>query len=220
MGRALGPARAGDPRRAVSRAAGRPFVIGVTGNIACGKSTVMRALAALGAATIDADLLYHELIAPGMPLNAALVRRFGSGIAATDGGIDRRALGEIVFRDPRALDDLERLTHPAIAAAVLDRVARSNAAIVAVDAVKLFEGGLERHCDVVWLVECEPEQQLARLMQRNNLTRDDALRRIAAQPPVGDKRSRAVAVIDNSGPVDETRAVVERLWRQLPILQH
>lgn len=196
----------------------RPYVIGVTGNIACGKSTVLRALAELGAQTIDADRVYHELIAPRMPLNDALVARFGPAIRAADGAIDRRALGALVFADMSALADLDRLTHPAVHAELTRRIAACRAPVLAVDAVKLVEAGLHRDCDAVWLVECTPEQQVERLMHRNGITRADAQRRIAAQPPLGPKRAAATTVIDNRGSEAGTRSQVVQLWRQRSIL--
>jgi dephospho-CoA kinase len=197
---------------------GRPFVIGVTGNIACGKSTVMGRLQDLGAETIDADRVYHRLIEPGTPLTKSIADRFGRDVLNDDGGIDRAALGRIVFRDPSALADLERITHPAIAAEIANAVSSSAATVLAIDAVKLIEGGLRTLCDRVWLVICDEGTQASRLMARNGLSREDALRRIAAQPPVQPKLRLADAVIDNSGMEDETLKMVDQLWAALPIL--
>ncbi|MCC6793066.1 MAG: dephospho-CoA kinase [Thermomicrobiales bacterium] len=197
----------------------RPFVIGVTGNIACGKSLVLGLLHDLGAETIDADRLYHGLIAPGTPLWRALRLRFGERIIAPSGEIDRRALGSIVFSDPAALADLDRITHPAVIAAVDDLIAASEADVVAVDAVKLVQSGMADRCDRVWLVECEPDYQLTRLMARNGLDEAEARRRIGSQPELAPVRERSDLIIDNSGDVAETRRQVERAWRELPILQ-
>jgi dephospho-CoA kinase len=196
-------------------AAARPFVIGVTGNIACGKSTVLRALADLGAETIDADAVYHELIAPARPLWHALVARFGDQIVASDGTIDRRALGAIVFADPARLAELDALTHPAVVAAIRSRIAETKAEVVAIDAVKLVESGLNADCDQLWLVTCEPEQQVGRLMARNGMAQDEAERRVAAQPSLDEKRRLADLVIDNSGTRGETREQVERAWQAI-----
>jgi dephospho-CoA kinase len=202
----------------VTERSSRPFVIGVTGNIACGKSTVLQVLARLGALAIDTDLVYHALIAPGEPLNQALVDAFGPAIRSANGEIDRRALGALVFSDPAALANLDRLTHPAVRAAVMERIATCTSAVVAVDAVKLVESGFADFCDEVWVVTCEPEQQRARLMRRNGLSAEEAVRRIAAQPPLAPKLARATAVIDNRGREADTAAQVEQRWRQLPIL--
>lgn len=190
----------------------QPFTIGLTGDIACGKSTVLRMLADLGVETIDADAVYHDLIVPEAPLWRALRDRFGDRIVASDGTIDRRTLGAIVFADPAALADLDRLTHPAIVADVRGRITTSASPVVAVDAVKLIESGLDADCDQVWIVTCERGQQIARLMNRGRLSRDEAERRVDAQPLLAPKLARADVVIDNSGPIDETRRQVERAW--------
>lgn len=190
----------------------RPLVIGITGNIACGKSTVLRWLAEWGAKTIDADQIYHELIAPGAPLARAIIAHFGPEIATPDGGIDRRALGALVFANPQALADLERLTHPVIVARIQDLIASTDAAIVAIDAVKLLESNLARLCDATWLVVCDPAVQLERLMARNKLTREAALERLRAQPDPRPKMSLVDAVIDNSGSLSETRRQVLEAW--------
>lgn len=195
-----------------------PFLLGVTGNIACGKSTVTRMLSELGAEAIDADTVYHELIVPDAPLWQALVARFGDRILAPDRQIDRRALGAIVFADPAALADLDALTHPVVLAEIDRRVAASEAKVVVIDAVKLIESGHADGCDQVWLVTCDPEQQIERLVHRNGLSQAEAQRRVAAQPELAAKLARADTVIDNSDCVEATRAQVEAAWRVLPIL--
>jgi dephospho-CoA kinase len=194
----------------------QPFVIGLTGNIACGKSTVLAMLAEHGAATIDADAVYHELIIPGAPLWRALRDHFGQHIVAPDGTIDRRAHGAIVFADPAALSSLDALTHPAVIAEIRQRLASLAAPVVVVDAVKLVESGLDEECDQLWVVVCDPAQQIARLVARDRLTPDEAARRVAAQPPLADKLARADVVIDNSGPLAATRDQVATAWRRLP----
>lgn len=194
----------------------RPFVLGVTGDIACGKSTVMRLLAARGAATIDADAVYHDLIKPRLPLWRAIRERFGPGVVADDGTIDRAALGGIVFSDPAALAELDRLTHPAVTDELRRQIAASPADVVAIDAVKLVEAGFADECDQVWVVVCEPQQQIARLMRRNGLTREEAARRVAAQPPLAPKLDHAGVVIDNSGDLAATEAQVAVAWARLP----
>ncbi len=196
----------------------KPFVLGVTGNIASGKSTVVRVLAELGAETIDADKVYHELIAPDAPLWRVLRDRFGDAIIAPDRRIDRRALGAIVFNDPAALADLDALTHPAVLAAIDARVAASNAGVVVIDAVKLVESGHADACDRVWLVVSDPTRQVERLMRRNGLAREEAERRVAAQPPLGPKLARVDTVVDNAGTIEELRAQVEAAWRALPLV--
>jgi dephospho-CoA kinase len=189
-----------------------PYVIGVTGNIASGKSAVMARLAELGAATIDADDVYHALIRPGTPLNRELRAEFGDAIARPDGTIDRATLGRIVFADPAALATLDALTHPPVEAALRDLIAASEASILAVDAVKLVEAGFDRGCDEVWLVIADREQQIDRLVRRNDLNVEDATLRVDAQPPLGPKLDRADVVIDNRASIAATRAQVDRAW--------
>lgn len=194
----------------------RPYVIGVTGNIASGKSLVLDFLRDLGAETIDADRVYHNLIEPGAPLLVALRERFGDAIVRPDGTLDRQALGRVVFADPGALADLDALTHPAVVAKIRDLIAESEATTVAVDAVKLIESGLDRDCDAMWIVVCDSQIAIGRLMERNGLSRAEALARIAAQPPIAPKFASAEVVIDNGGTRDATRSQVERAWASRP----
>jgi dephospho-CoA kinase len=193
----------------------RPFIIGVTGNIACGKTTVMHALNRLGAFTIDADAVYHQLIEPGSSLWQTLVEHFGRAIVDEDDQIDRRALGAIVFGDPAALKTLEALTHQPIRQEIHRRIELHHSGVVAIGAVKLIEGGLHHDCDSVWLVTCLPDQQMERLIARNRLTVEEVRQRIAAQPPVEPKLTIADVHIDNSGTVESTVAQVDRAWRAL-----
>ena len=183
-----------------------PFVIGVTGGIATGKSSLLALLAQRGAEIIDADAVYHGLIGPNGPLVGPIVARFGADMVAVDGSIDRRALAGIVFADRTALADLDAITHPAVFEAIAHRVDRSDAAVVAVDAVKLIESGMADLCDSVWLVVADPQVQRRRLMARNGLTADEADLRLAAQPDESYRRKRADVVSDNSG----TRAAFAR----------
>lgn len=193
----------------------RPYVIGLTGNIACGKSLVLRELARLGAETIDADQVSRDLTQPGSPVLAAIVEEFGPAMLRPDGSLDRRALGAVVFRDPDALRRLEAITHPAIVSEIRRRIAASRSPVVVVDAIKLFEASLARDCDEVWVVTCRPEQQLARLMARDQLSEEEALARIRAQPPQAEKIARADVVIDNSGPIETTLRQVRLRWQQI-----
>jgi dephospho-CoA kinase len=193
------------------------YILGVTGNIATGKSTVTAMLARKGATVIDSDLVYRELVGPGQPLLDTLAERFGRGIIAFDGSLDRARLGAIVFSDPAALADLDHLTHPAVLAEVDRRVAAIDHGVVVLDAIKLIESGHAERCDQVWLVTADPEIQMQRLMKRNKLDADEARRRVAAQPPLEPKRRRADLVIDNSGSLPELQEQVNRAWRDLPV---
>jgi dephospho-CoA kinase len=199
----------------MSAGRGRPLVIGLTGNIACGKSLVLAELARLGAETIDADRVAHGVMQPGQPAFDAIVAHFGAGILAPDGTINRRALGAIVFGNPDELAALDAIAHPATVAAIRDQVARSNSEVVVIDAIKLIEVGLDRDCDEVWVVTCRPEQQVERLMARNGFSREEAETRINAQPPQAEKVDRADRVLDNSGLPESTVALVYAAWADL-----
>ena len=199
----------GQVQPAVGITPSRPLWIGITGNIACGKSLVSATLAAAGVEAIDADAVYASLVTPDSPLLDRLVARFGPGIVGPGGGLDRRVLAGIVFSDQSALADLDRIVRPPVVAEILRRAESTTRSVVAIDAIKLIESGLADRCDEVWVVTCDPETQLARLMARNRLDRESAVRRIAAQSSVADKLTRADRVIDNGGSPEETRRLVE-----------
>jgi dephospho-CoA kinase len=194
-----------------------PYIIGLTGNIACGKSTVRGMLAEHGAATLDADALVHELYLPGDPVFRAVVDAFGDDIVAADGTLDRRALGRKVFGDPDALARLEGLTHPAVIERTWQWVARQTTPVVVVDAVKLIEAGIVDGCDALWVVTCPLDEERRRLMTRPGMTDAEADRRLAAQAPEAEKVARADVVIDNGGTREATRAQIDRAWASLPI---
>lgn len=191
----------------------RPTVIGVTGAIATGKSTVLEILREHGAETINADAAYHRLISAGGSLVAPIVARFGEHVRAGDGSIDRRALAGIVFADPNALADLDQITHPTVSAAISDQIASADAQLLAVDAVKLIESGMHELCDVVWLVTCDPAIQKVRLMARNGLTGSEADLRLAAQPDEAFRRRHADAILDNNGDLASLRRQIEAALR-------
>lgn len=198
----------------VSPAATRQ-IIGVTGNIASGKSTVVGILRDLGVDAIDADVVYHELIRPGAPLWLALRHRFGDAILAPDQTIDRRALGRGVFANAAALSDLDRLTHPAIVADIRQRLTDSTGKLIVVDAVKLVESGLAAECDYLWVVTAASPQQIERLVARNGLSQTEAEQRVSSQPEIAPKLAVADLIIDNSGTIEETRRQVEAGWRRI-----
>ena len=193
-----------------------PYIIGLTGNIACGKSTVRGMLAEHGAATLDADALVHDLYLPGDPVYRAVIDAFGADILGMDAEIDRRALGRKVFGDPAALARLEGLTHPAVIERTWAWVARQTTPVVVVDAVKLIEAGIADGCDAVWAVTCPPAEERRRLMTRPGMTDAEADRRLAAQAPEAEKVARAAVVIDNGGTMDATRAQIDRACAEIP----
>jgi dephospho-CoA kinase len=187
----------------------RPFVIGITGPIASGKSVVAGMLARRGAEVIEADRVYHALLAPGSELSRRIAERFGPDVVRPHGGIDRTALGEIVFQDPAALADLERLTHPAVVARIRAQVAASAAPLVVIEAVKLVQSGLLDVVDALWIVTADPDVRLRRLMARSGIGEDEAHSRIAAIPNPVPADARPDAVIDNSGDLCRTERAVE-----------
>ncbi len=191
-----------------------PYILGLTGNIASGKTTIGLLLLELGAHTYcDADLVVHELYLPGQPVVAELAREFGPGILDADGGVDRRALGAIVFGDQQRLRTLERIVHPAVQQALLERLrAIPDDEIGVFDAIKLFESGYAPMCQGVWVVTCPPEIQLQRLMERRGLSRAEAEARMAAQPPIEPKLAQATEIIHNDGSFDDLRAQVTAAW--------
>ena len=181
------------------------YIIGLTGNIACGKSVVVQTLAALGVHTCDADAVTRTLQQPGQAVYHAIVAAFGPTIVAPDGSIDRRALGSIVFADPVQLKRLEQLIHPAVRQHILQWLAAlpqgtADAPTIAViDAIKLIESGWPAHCNTVWVVTAPRATQITRLMQTRGLTEAEAIIRIDAQSPQADKVAQAHHVFANTG---------------------
>jgi dephospho-CoA kinase len=189
--------------------------IGLTGGIASGKSSVADALAERGAVIIDADLLAREVVAPGTAALAAIEARFGPDVIS-DGGLDRAAMGRIVFADPAARRDLEAIIHPAVRAraAELEASAGSDAIVVQVIPL-LVETGQQDSFDLVVVVDLDPETQIGRLRERNGYSRIDAESRIAAQASRDERLAAADIVIDNTGSRAELGAQVDRLWTRL-----
>ncbi len=192
-----------------------PYILGLTGNIASGKTTVGLMLLELGLSTyIDADNVVHELYLPGQALPARLAEAFGPGVLDADGGVDRRALGAIVFNQPERLRQLESIVHPAVREALLAKVRALPAdAIGALDAIKLVESGYAPFCHGLWIVTCPEEIQLQRLTQQRGLSVEEARARLAAQPPIEAKLPLATAVIQNDGSLDSLRQQVTDAWR-------
>jgi dephospho-CoA kinase len=190
-------------------------LIGVTGGIATGKSTVDRMLEAHGAVVIDADELAREVVGAGEPALDEVAARFGRELILPDGTLDRSGLGAIVFADPEARRDLERITHPRILALMQERVAAALAGpapLVAVDIPLLFENAREGLFEGVLLVYAPREIQLRRLHERNGLDETAALQRLAAQLPIDEKRERATWVIENTDGLEATQRAVDRWW--------
>lgn len=190
------------------------FRIGLTGGIACGKTTVANLFAALGVPIVDTDLLAREVVAPGSPLLAQVAAHFGPELIQQDGSLDRRELRSRVFADPRERVWLEQLTHPAIRALTDERCDAAGGAYVIVAIPLLVETRGAARFDRVLVVDCEPELQLARLIARDGTTREEALRMLAAQAPRAARLAVADDVIRNDGDIAHLRDQVERLHRQ------
>jgi len=193
-----------------------PYVIGLTGNIATGKSTVAAMLGDLGACLIDADELAHWAMRAGSQVNRRIVQRFGSQALDPNGEIDRAWLGALVFSDPGALRDLEVIVHPVVIEETLRRISACEQPVVVVEAIKLLEAEMDRHCDAVWVVTSSRRQQIERLVRTRHLTAAQAELRVDAQPPAQHKVARADVVIDNDGELTETWGQVAGAWNAIP----
>jgi dephospho-CoA kinase len=190
------------------------FVLGLTGNIACGKSSIGTLLADRYAADyVDADRIVHERYAAGTRETSAIAERFGADLLQPDGTINRRRLGDIVMADRAALRDLEQILDPGVRAAIEARLSGSVAPVVVLDAIRLIEGGLYKRCDAVWVVVCDPAIQVARLQATRNFSIEQAQLRVSAQAPVEAKLQHSTAVISNNGSVEQLEAEVERAWQ-------
>ncbi len=193
-------------------------VIGLTGGIASGKSTVSAMLAGMGAPVFDADKEAHALLAQSGLAWQDIKDRFGSGILAADGNIDRKKLGEIVFSDRAELAWLEGVTHIHVEnrrKEFVENARREGCLAVVLDIPLLIEKEIYKNVDEVWLVYLPREVQLERLLNRDRLTVEQAEKRLAAQLPLAEKRKYASVVIDNSGNVENTRRQVEIAWEKI-----
>ena len=158
-----------------------------------------------------------RLLAPGSDLWRQVVERFGPAIVGPDGEIDRAALAEIVFADPEALADLDRITHPAVVAEIRCRIARSSAPLVVLEAVKLVQSGLASDVDALWFITADPETRLHRLMSRSGMDEASARARIAAAPDTVPEGVDVDATIDNSGDLASTSSAVDDAWRAVSV---
>jgi dephospho-CoA kinase len=196
-------------------------VIGLTGGIASGKSTVSMLLKQKGAAIIDADEIAKEIMQPGKPAWTEVVEHFGKGILREDGNIDRKKLAQIVFSDEKELETLNRITHPRIVEEIKRRLKsfrEKNESVVVVDAALLLEIGLDLLVDEVWLVAVDEKTQIERLLFREkSMGFAEALERIRAQMPLEEKLKFAQRVIDNGGSIEETKRQVDRIWGELKL---
>lgn len=192
------------------------LIVGLTGNIATGKSTVLQYLRAKGAYVIDADSLTHQAMQPDGPAYAAIREAFGPTVINEDATVDRKTLGRIVFSDPLKLRQLEEIVHPAVFVLAQEELARTNASLVVVEAIKLLESQrLLTLCSEVWVVTADPDVQLRRLMSQRGMTEAEARQRMAAQSAQDEKVKRATRVITNNGTPEALYGQLDGLWNEL-----
>jgi dephospho-CoA kinase len=184
------------------------YVIGLTGNIATGKSVVRRMLEHLGAYTIDADALSHRVIAKGAPGYQPVLNTFGTWVLNKDGQIDRDKLGRLVFADAQALKQLEDIIHPYVGQAIDILVRRATQRVVVIEAIKLLESGLRNLCDTIWVTDAPQHVQIERLIRKREMSPETALQRVHAQAAQKQKLAAAHMVITNTGSY-------ENLWKQV-----
>jgi dephospho-CoA kinase len=191
------------------------YVIGLTGNIATGKSVVRKMLEHLGAYGIDADALGHRAIAKGAPGYKAVLNTFGKWILGPDEQIDRAKLARVVFSDPDALVRLEAIVHPLVRQAVDILIRRSTQKVIVIEAIKLLEGPLRQACDSIWVTYAQAEVQVARLTQKRGVSAEVAYQRVNVQPPQIEKIGAANTVIRNEGSFEDTWRQVTAAWKEL-----
>jgi dephospho-CoA kinase len=199
----------------VSRWPGK-YVVGLTGNIATGKSVVRKMTEHLGAYGIDADALAHRAMAKGAPGYPIIVKTFGEWILDEEAQIDRGRMAKIVFTDPTALERLEAVIHPLVTHAVDLLIRRATQSVVVIEAIKLLESDLAAGCDAIWVVDAPEELQVQRLMHKRHQSEAAARQRIAAQPPQTIKVRAAKVIVHNDGSFEHTWDQVQAAWAKLP----
>ena len=215
MTAAHAPAAAGSGAPAAPLTSGAVLVIGLTGGIGSGKSSVSTLLAAKGAVVVDADAIVHEIQQPGTPVFDAMVGRFGPGIVADDGTLDRVAVADLVFADADALADLNAIVHPAVGAEIMARMESlaTTDAVVILDVPLMVESANAYPVAGLLVVDVDPEVAVRRLVEQRGMRADDVRARMARQATREERLARADRVIDNSGTVDDLRAQVDAAWR-------
>lgn len=193
----------------------KKLIVGLTGNIATGKSVVLQYAAEQGAMALDADHVVHEILNIDEEVQSEIAMVFGDAVRRSDGPIDREAMASIVFDDATALRELERIVHPRVRELLFDRIDGSSHSIVMIEAIKLLEGSLAAECDEIWVTRCPVETQIERLVTIRGMDRKTAERRVQAQSSQEKKVALADVVIDTAGAMDQTLAQVALAWRRL-----
>lgn len=198
--------------------ANRSYVLGLTGGTGCGKSEAARYLATLGARHVDADAISRALTAPGGAAIPEIRRIFGEAVFAPDGGLNRRALADLVFADPAAKRALEGVIHPMVQRSVMDEIeaaGRDGVRVTVLDVPLLFESGMDVLCDESWAMSADARTQLERIRARDGLSEAQARARVAGQMPMEERNARASRVINSARPIEKTRAELCQLYQQL-----
>ena len=194
-------------------------IIGLTGNIATGKSAVMRMAAEQGALTLDADKIVHQILAADQAVQAAVVKQFGPSVTDSQGGakghINRAALAAVVFRDELALSALEQILHPVVRKTIIEQVTGNEANLVMIEAIKLLEGSLAAECDQIWVTRCPKVKQIERLMVCRGMDSETAVMRVNAQSSQEEKVALADVVIDTDGTMADTRQLFDMAWERV-----
>lgn len=193
------------------------LLVGLTGGIGSGKSTVARLLEKRGAVVFDADLLAREAVEPGTPGHAAVIERFGADVLAPGGELDREALASIVFADPSARRDLEEIVHPEVRRLFAEgsEAYRDTDRVVVFSAPLLVETGMHTAFEILVVVSATVATQIERLMRQRGMSESSIRARIEAQAPLEDKAAVADLLVDNEGTLDELESQVDRLWNDL-----
>ena len=191
------------------------YVIGLTGNIATGKSVVRRMLEHLGAYTIDADALSHRVIAKGAPGYQPVLDTFGKWLLGPDGQINRTKLGHLVFADKDALKQLEEIVHPYVRQAVDILSKRASQKVIVIEAIKLLESPLRSQCDTIWVTDAPQQVQVERLIRKRGMNQEEALQRVQMQSAQQEKLAAATVVITNNGSYDDLWKQVSEAWKQI-----
>lgn len=198
--------------------ANKTLILGITGGIGSGKTEAARHLKSLGACHVDADAISRSLTAPGGEALPAIRERFGDGVFAPDGTLDRRAMGEVVFSNTAARHELEAILHPRvqrIALQAADQAAQEGADVVLLDVPLLFETGMDALCDATWVLVADHEARVARVMLRDGLTREAVEARIASQMSDEERMRRATKVIRNDQSIEKFKSELTGLYQQL-----
>jgi len=201
------------------------LIVGLTGGIVGGKSTVASMFRDLGAKIIDADILGHSVILPYKPAWKKIIKLFGEDILGNDLTIDREKLGKIVFADQALLKKLNKITHPEIIKLIKKEInlarnkTHNQEKILVIDAALIYEAKIDKIMDKIIVVYIDEDEQIKRLIKRNNLSKDEALQRVKSQIPMKEKIKMADYVIDNNDTLDKTKKQVETIWQELISLE-